>query len=178
MCKHMFIVCGVSQTGKDTAVGYMEQFLERRNLGYWHMSSIQPVKSMVALMGCYEYHDQATRLMLAEIKNSLEKNDWMVTRDLIRNFSDRFKRGLNIGITQYREVDGIEAFKFIAASLMPDVKVHVIKVTRIEAENNCPDNHADKDVFNIKPDHIIHNEGSKADLKDAVENLLTRLLKQ
>lgn len=177
MDKHVFIICGISRTGKDTAISFMEKWLESNGVLHSYYSSIEPIKEMLLEAGIADFTSEANRKMLAEIKTAMENNDWLITRTIVDNFYNMFRYNLNVGITQYREVAGIEAFKRIMAEKRPDVKVHVIKVSRKEAEDKCPDNHADKDAFNIEPDHLIINEGSYDDLRESVRNLMVKLIK-
>lgn len=181
----VIIYVGAARSGKDTTESFMDIHLEKEfpNIALLTLSTIQPVNDMLDLIS-YPHRDKTeeTRQVQSAIKDILDKDTMYLSSIVFERAGNNIAQYLHrdpmsdavVQTLHVREQKGIDFFKeqFGKAG----IPVIVVKVSRKEAEKNCPDVRSDKEAMTIKGDFTIKNNGTLGELMDATGKVAKEII--
>jgi hypothetical protein len=150
--KKAFVINGSNGTGKDTFVNMVSDYVGKKNIEVFNISSVDRVKFAAIALGWNEVKDDKGRKFLSDLKDIST-----VAYDGPLNYMrDRFEGGSN-GVYFFHIREPQEIAKFVKA-----VGARTIAIYRKGSE--AATNHADQEAYNYEYDLAINNSGSLEDL--------------
>ena len=159
MKKIIYIITGVSGSGKDTFIEYVDDVSKQ---SVFTISSVQPIKDWFDKLGLDPtlMRGEAGRKMISDVKEGIAPagilNNYCMTH-VERYFEDCDQHEYPIVFIHIREQEHIESFRKLANK--NGYAVRVIKVMRKQANENIPDNDGDNSVIHVNQDYTVHNDG-------------------
>lgn len=161
----IIIVNGVAKSGKNTFVGYCQEYTDKR---IWHVSSIDKVKSFCYDMYGVEYWVKSDENRRIWHETKMKYKDllfWDMCKDL------KLLTTNSIAFVDVREPEEIQRY---VDHFKTDIYTLLIRRPNIP----IPDNNADKQVMHFKYTHIIDNTGTLDELKQKAKNFINILPKK
>ena len=173
------IITGAARSGKDLFIEKCKQKLRPGKVN--NVSIIDPVKEIAKYCGWDGGKTDKDRAFLCELKDLLTKYNngpMQFLESRLKTFQYLYMIGLSkyepnnsVAFFILREAEDINRFKEAHKDTI------VIRMTRAEAEQNLPHNHADEGALSgdYEINLIIDNNGSVEDLDAAAEKFLADL---
>lgn len=169
MALKIFILNGVAGVGKDTFATLLDHFIQTR-----HISSIDPIKRAARTLGWKGKKDDATRMLLCELKkcvNQFSSYIWDYLDSMVASHRELFSNDDGVLLIDIREPEEIEKA----------VKRYNCKTILIERDVLTKDytNSADSSVYDYKHyDYNINNLGDIEELREKAKKFATLIKKE
>lgn len=160
--KKVIIINGYAESGKDTFVKFVNQFVSVRNY-----SSVDEIKKLLIQVGWNGNKDDKSRSLICEMKKLLTAYNDYPFECLKREYEIFQKDSTNVLLFFHiREPQEIQRAvkEFQAKTLLVTRKV------KREYENS-----SDREVDNYNYDYVVENNGSEAELIEKVELFLNSI---
>ncbi|MCW5720743.1 MAG: hypothetical protein KIS86_06335 [Devosia sp.] len=178
MTKLVVVINGHPRSGKDTAVEFLMNALIDTGVATWAMSSIDPVRELLAPVSDLSAKTEADRLLLAEIGRAVETHsDWR-TRQVVQFAASMFYQAADepaVLFVHMREPDLMRKLNAMLTEALPEVGFFTAFVDRPDAIP-VTSNEADAAVTSMRYDLTIHNYGDLHRLEQVCRSLADRLL--
>lgn len=178
MTKLLIIVNGHPRAGKDTAVDYMSEALRDMGVSAWAMSSIDPVRDLLAPVSDLSSKTEADRKLLSVVGRAVEDHSSWRTRQVANFACDQFHHTGNedtVVFVHMREPDLIEKTRLMMTELWPDARFLTIFVDRPSAAP-VTSNASDAAVEDMLYDLRLFNDGDIYDFRRAATRLAAGLI--
>jgi hypothetical protein len=150
--KKAFIINGSNGVGKDTFVDMVTEYVGKKGINVFNISSVDRVKSAAIMLGWNEVKDNKGRAFLSDLKDLSTLN----YEGPLNYMRGRFEDG-EAGIYFFMLREPQEIAKFVKAIGATTVSVY-------RAGSEAATNHADQEAYNYEYDITIDNSGSLEDL--------------
>lgn len=169
MSKLVIVINGHPRSGKDTAVEFMISALLDQDIFAWTMSSIDPVRELLAPVSDLRAKTEADRKLMADVGRAVEEHSNWRTRQVVKFARERF---YDVGAEQavvfvhMREPDLIAKLQSMLAKDIPDAGFLTIFVDKPDAAP-VTSNAADAGVADMNYNRCLFNGGTLEDLRYA-----------
>lgn len=169
MTKLVIVVNGHPRSGKDTAVEFMMNALNDQDILAWAMSSIDPVRELLAPVTDFKAKTEEERNLLAVVGRAVEEFSSWRTRQVLEFSRACFEAsGLSNAVVfvHMREPDLIAKLQGMLARDIPDAGFLTIFVDKPDAAP-VKSNAADAGVADMNYNRCLFNGGTLEDLRYA-----------
>lgn len=162
MKKLVYVICGVSGSGKDEFIKQLSNLAQEYNVV--NISSVQWIKCLLQDMGIENQRTEEGRKLISDLKIAFEHFDNYGTKKVVKEVHDAFDHDEYLDpivFVHIREQEHIDTFKELLGN---NYDVMVVKVRRPSAETIVPNNDGDMSTLLVNHDITIYNDGSLEDL--------------
>jgi hypothetical protein len=177
MTKLLVVVNGRPRAGKDTAVEYMMGALNDLDILSWAMSSIDPVRDLLAPVTSFSVKDEADRRLLAEVGRSVETHSsWRTAKvvEFARRSFELAEISDAVVFVHMREPDLIAKLRSMLGVIVPDATLLTLFVDKLDAvavTSNPADAAVETMTYNLR----LANAGDLGDLRRAATSMAAEL---
>lgn len=165
--KKVFIINGMAESGKDTFVSFLNEFIPVK-----HISIVDKVKDTATKLGWKGEKTEKDRKFLSDIKlatDSYDDRNYKYIEKMVKDFKDGKLGDCEVLCIDMREKNQIKR-------ALKDFDAKSVLVYRPSAKH-ITSNIADANVFNMQYDIIVHNKGTLEDLKNVAKLFVDKHIK-
>ena len=155
--RHVIVVNGPPRAGKDTAIDFMQDYLNDRLIRTESFSSIDPIKDMLEDFVDLSAKTESDRKLLATVGDAMQEHSMYRTDYSLRVIRIFFRVGRGVFFLHMREPTLIDVVR--KACEAEDITFTTI-LLRSSREQLVMSNPADAGVLNGQYDIIMRNDGS------------------
>lgn len=167
MKNQVFIINGRAGIGKNTFVDFCGDFLDKRSIWTYDISSVDKVKEAGILLGWDGEKNEVGRQFLSDLKDvstKLYDGPFKYMETFINNLED--EEVIFLHIREPKEISKV-------VEKYPHVKTIIIKSDR---ELETFKNHADNNVDNYPYDFTVYNHSDLDNFKNNAENFVRHII--